>query len=82
MLLGVALLAALVSTGPGSVARTPSTDATVETGARESGGSEAPQAKAAPEKPKLICKRDEVTGSRMPSKKICLTAKQWKELQD
>lgn len=81
MLLGVALLAVVVSTGPGSVDRKPSS-AAVETDAHENHGSAAPKAKATPEKPKLICRRDEVTGSRVSAKKICLTGEQWKNLQD
>ncbi|MBA3577234.1 MAG: hypothetical protein H0W39_06455 [Sphingomonas sp.] len=31
---------------------------------------------------RLICQKEEVIGSRLAAKKICLTAKEWKERAD
>lgn len=35
-----------------------------------------------PKAEQKICKREQSTGSRMDSKRICLTAAQWKERQN
>ena len=41
-----------------------------------------PQSSEATKAEKKICKREQSTESRMRSKRICLTAAQWKERQD
>ena len=43
---------------------------------------EASQAAEAPKIEKKICKREQATESRMGSKRICLTAAEWKERQN
>ncbi len=37
---------------------------------------------AQPKKERLICKRFEATESRMGSKRVCRTAKEWRDAQD
>jgi len=36
-------------------------------------------AAAAPDKAKLICENQEVTGSRLQRRRVCLTSDQWRE---
>ena len=55
--------------------------ATDTTAAAPSQPVEAQQTAEAPKVEKKICKRDQATESRMGSKRICLTAAEWKERQ-
>ena len=40
---------------------------------------DAPAAQSAAEKPKLICRKEEGTGSRLDAQKICLTREGWRQ---
>ena len=42
----------------------------------------APQAEAKPAKPKLICRTDNVTGSRVRIQQTCLSKEDWTRLAD
>lgn len=39
----------------------------------------APAAAPAPQKAKLICEEDEATGSRLQTRRTCMTAAQWQD---
>lgn len=59
----------------------PVTDATQTAPAAPALASNPPPGTVAPDKPKVICEKEEVTGSRLQSRRVCLTSDQWREVR-
>ena len=56
-------------------APTPSDAATTDTGASPAAAKPATKAK----EERLVCRKEANTGSNLPSKKVCLTAREWRD---